>query len=252
MCQIRLNPRMKTNYDLISAEDLIKQFHSDLNIGLNLSVIESQHQQFGYNEIPEKKPRPILKFLKKFWGITAWILEFIILLSIYLQNWENVIMVIGLLLMNATLGFFQEEKASKAVEVLKTRLQINAKVLRESNWQEIPQGNWYRETLFGFAREIWFLQISKLFTEKSPWINQRLQENQWNWNGSRKISYFKDLLYDAEKQQELLLERGLTPIMVKLPSSSRSPARYDIRKNCGQSCNLVNDYCDSAIDYCSH
>ena len=129
---------IEVNYDLISTEELLQQFQSDLNTGLTTSRIESAHQQYGFNEIPEKKPQPILKFLKKFWGVTAWILEFIILLSIYLQNWENIIMVIGLLLMNAILGFFQEEKASKAVEALKMRLQINAKVLRETSWLEVP------------------------------------------------------------------------------------------------------------------
>ena len=132
---------IEVNYDLISTEELLQQFQSDLNTGLTTSRIESAHQQYGFNEIPEKKPQPILKFLKKFWGVTAWILEFIILLSIYLQNWENIIMVIGLLLMNAILGFFQEEKASKAVEALKMRLQINAKVLRETSWLKCPPEN---------------------------------------------------------------------------------------------------------------
>jgi len=46
-----------------------------------------------------------LRFLKKFWGITPWMLELIIMLSWYLEKYLNVYIVTALLVFNAVLWF---------------------------------------------------------------------------------------------------------------------------------------------------
>jgi len=43
-----------------------------------------------------------------------------------------------LLLLNASVGFWQEHKAENAIELLKKKLALKAKVLRDGKWQEIP------------------------------------------------------------------------------------------------------------------
>ena len=42
--------------------------------------------RYGYNEVAEQKAHPVLKFLGKFWGISAWMLELIMVLSAMLEN----------------------------------------------------------------------------------------------------------------------------------------------------------------------
>jgi H+-transporting ATPase len=49
--------------------------------GLSQSEADDLIKQFVYNEVPDKKSYSLLRFLLKFWGITAWILEFVIILS---------------------------------------------------------------------------------------------------------------------------------------------------------------------------
>ena len=46
--------------------------------------------------------------------------------------------IVALLLLNAVLGFFQEERASGAVDTLKQKLRVNARALRDGKWQMIP------------------------------------------------------------------------------------------------------------------
>ncbi|MFD1470785.1 plasma-membrane proton-efflux P-type ATPase [Hymenobacter caeli] len=102
--------------------------------GLVQSDLASLRAQFGYNEVLEKKPNPVLLFAKKFWGLTAWLLEIIIGLSWFLHKFADVYTVLGLLIFNAVIGFTQEHNAAKAVAALKKKLQINVKLLRDGQW----------------------------------------------------------------------------------------------------------------------
>ncbi len=106
-----------------------------LDTGLNQAEVEQKRKQFGYNEVPEEKSNPWLQFAKKFWGLTAWLLEIIIILSLFLQRYTDVYIILGLLILNAILGFEEELRASKAVDTLKEKLRVNARVLREGIWK---------------------------------------------------------------------------------------------------------------------
>jgi H+-transporting ATPase len=78
-----------------------------------------------------------LRLARKFWGLTAWMLEATMVLSFILTNYFDVYIIGALLAVNAAIGFAQEEKASAAVEALRERLQINARVLRDGVWQTV-------------------------------------------------------------------------------------------------------------------
>ncbi len=119
-------------------EDATKSLQSDLTIGLKSVEVESRLKQYGYNEVPEKKTNPLVRFARKFWGLTAWMLEVIIVLSWILQRYADLYIVTGLLFFNSVLGFAEEQKASSAVEVLKEKLQVYARVLRDGAWKTVP------------------------------------------------------------------------------------------------------------------
>jgi magnesium-transporting ATPase (P-type) len=106
--------------------------------GLTHAVVENRRKESGYNEVAEKKGHPVLKFLKKFWGISAWMLELIMVLSAVLGKYSDLVVVGALLVINAVLSFTQEHRAAGVVEALRKRLQVNARVRRESNWLVIP------------------------------------------------------------------------------------------------------------------
>jgi H+-transporting ATPase len=119
-------------------DELVNNLKADVKNGLSASEVEKRVKEYGYNEVPEKKANPYLSFGKKFWGLTAWMLEAVIVLSVILNKMIDMYVIVALLLLNAVLGFFQEQRASKAVDALKQQLRVNARTLRDGKWQLIP------------------------------------------------------------------------------------------------------------------
>jgi H+-transporting ATPase len=106
--------------------------------GLTDAEVDDRRKAHGYNEVVETKLHPIRQFLGKFWGVSAWMLELIILLSAFLGKYSDLVVVSALLVVNAVLGFLQERRAAGVVETLRRRLQVSARVLRTGGWRVIP------------------------------------------------------------------------------------------------------------------
>ena len=77
---------------------------------------------------------PLLKFLTYFWGPIPWMIEVAIILSAIIQRYEDFFIILALLLLNAVVGFWEENKAANAIELLKRKLAVNARVLRDGSW----------------------------------------------------------------------------------------------------------------------
>jgi H+-transporting ATPase len=106
--------------------------------GLTRGEVIDFRKEYGFNDIPEEKKHPLLKFLGYFWGPIPWMIEIAATLSAVIANWEDFAIILLLLMTNAVVGFFQERKAENAIELLKKQLAPNARVLRDGTWQEIP------------------------------------------------------------------------------------------------------------------
>jgi H+-transporting ATPase len=65
-------------------------------------------------------------------------LELIMVLSAVLGNYADLAVVGALLGINAILSFTQEHRAAGVVEALRRRLQVSARVRRDSSWQVLP------------------------------------------------------------------------------------------------------------------
>ena len=112
--------------------------HVNSDSGLTRAEVDVRRKQHGYNEVAIEKGHPVLTFLRKFWGISAWMLELIMLLSAVLGKYSDLAVVSALLVINAVLSFVQERRAAGVVETLRKRLQIGARVRRDSSWRVVP------------------------------------------------------------------------------------------------------------------
>jgi H+-transporting ATPase len=121
-----------------SVPETLAALHVNPDIGLTAGEVDALRKEHGYNEVAEKKGHPVLMFLGKFWGLSAWMLELIMILSAVLRKYSDLVVVGGLLVVNAVLSFAQEHRAAGVVETLRRRLQVSARVLREARWQVIP------------------------------------------------------------------------------------------------------------------
>src|SRR5664280_127500 len=126
--------------DIASASlpDALATLRVNPDTGLTHADVEIRWKEHGYNEVAATKGHPVLKFLRKFWGISAWMLELIMVLSVALGKYSDLVVVSALLVINAVVSFMQERRAAAVVEALRRRLQVSARVLRDSSWQVIP------------------------------------------------------------------------------------------------------------------
>jgi H+-transporting ATPase len=118
--------------------DTLKALQVNPDTGITNARVDVLRKTHGYNEVVEKKAHPVLMFLGKFWGLSAWMLELIMVLSVVLKNIPDLAVVSLLLVVNAVLSFTQEHRAAGVVETLRKRLQVGARVMRESVWKVIP------------------------------------------------------------------------------------------------------------------
>src|SRR3990167_2726714 len=103
--------------------------------GLSSQEASERLQKNGLNTLPEEKHHPFLVFLKKFWGPIPWLLEIIILLEILLGKYAESWIIATLILFNAIISFLQEGKARNAVRLLRNRLTVQARALRDGVWR---------------------------------------------------------------------------------------------------------------------
>ena len=121
-----------------SIPDTLAALEVNPDAGLSGAQVELRRKEHGYNEVAEKRRHPALKFLEKFWGISAWMLELIMVLSAVLGNYGDLAVVGALLVVNAILSYTQEHRAAGVVDALRRRLQVSARVRRDSSWQVKP------------------------------------------------------------------------------------------------------------------
>jgi plasma-membrane proton-efflux P-type ATPase len=118
--------------------DPLATLHVNAGAGLTRAEVDTRRKEQGFNEVAEHKPHPTLVFLGKFWGLSAWMLEIIMVLSAVLRKYPDLAVVGTLLVVTAVVSFLQEHRAAGVVAALRRRLQVSARVLREANWQLIP------------------------------------------------------------------------------------------------------------------
>ena len=105
--------------------------------GLTSAEAEKHLQKYGLNTLPEEKHNLFIGFLHKFWAPVPWMLEIIIILEILLGKFAEAWIIAILVLFNAILSFFQEGKAKNALRLLRNRLNVQARVLRDGEWRLI-------------------------------------------------------------------------------------------------------------------
>jgi H+-transporting ATPase len=121
----------------VNIDELLQKLSSSER-GLSTSEAHERLEKFGPNEIFERKRHPIVKFLTYFWGPIPWMIEIAIILSAIIGRYEDFGVILALLFLNGTVGFWQEQKAENAIELLKQRLAPKAKTIRDSKWSELP------------------------------------------------------------------------------------------------------------------
>ncbi len=104
--------------------------------GLSSDEVRRRLQRDGPNAVAEQHTNAFVAFLKFFWGPIPWMIEVALVLAAILGDWNDVVVIAVLLLMNGIVGWWEEHQAGNAIAALKKRLAASARVRRDSSWGE--------------------------------------------------------------------------------------------------------------------
>jgi len=122
----------------ISEDEVIKRLETDPKKGLDTEEVKRRQERFGPNLIATKKEKgPIIRFLLQFHQPLIYILLAAALVTALLEEWVDSGVIMGVVLINAAIGFIQESKALKALEALARTMVTEATVIRDGEKQRI-------------------------------------------------------------------------------------------------------------------
>jgi H+-transporting ATPase len=110
---------------------------TDPAIGLSDQEVKALQKKYGKNMLEEEKESFWKKLLGYFWGPIQVMIEAAAILSLALRQWIDLGMIVGLLVLNAVVGFLQEGQAGNAISELKKGLALKAHVTRNGKQIEI-------------------------------------------------------------------------------------------------------------------
>ena len=125
---------MYNNWHSLSWEEAVRVFDSDIEKGLSEREAWDRQKKLGANLLPEEKPLSRLKiFFEQLRSPLIYILIIASLITLFLREWADFIVITGAILLNTVVGYFQENKASRALKALKKVVKVETQVIREGN-----------------------------------------------------------------------------------------------------------------------
>jgi Ca2+-transporting ATPase len=113
------------------ASEVIKLLETDIEIGLDIFEIKHRQERFGSNIITEnKKKSSLAKFLQQFNNPLIYILLASSAITALIKDLIDALIILGVVLINAIIGYIQEAKAEQAIEALAESMNTEATVIR--------------------------------------------------------------------------------------------------------------------------
>lgn len=119
-------------------EEVAKEIGTDISEGLSKEEADKRVEKYGKNKLPEKgKQSKIVKFFKHFHDVLIYVLLAAGVITAFLGHYTDTVVIVIVAIINACIGFFQENKAEAALESIKGMLSLEAKVLRGGKRREV-------------------------------------------------------------------------------------------------------------------
>jgi magnesium-transporting ATPase (P-type) len=107
-------------------------------MGLSTAEARDRLGKFGPNALPPARRRgPLLRFLLQFHNPLIYVLLTAAAITFWLEHHIDAGVILGVVIINALIGFVQEGKAEKALEAVQAMLATHAMVLRDGERHEI-------------------------------------------------------------------------------------------------------------------
>ncbi|SIT41533.1 putative cation-transporting ATPase F [Paraburkholderia ribeironis] len=122
----------------VTAEETAQKLGVNPQSGLGIPEADERLQRYGPNRLPEAgKQSLLMKFLGQFNNILVYVLLGAGFVKLMLGLWIDASIILGVVVINALLGFIQEGKAEKALDSIRNMLSAEARTLRASETRMI-------------------------------------------------------------------------------------------------------------------
>lgn len=126
------------NWHLLPLSEITQLLHTTSS-GLDAVTASNRLCEHGKNQIEDTKKKTILQMiLSQLSDFMILILIAAALISGIIGDVTDTIIILAIIIMNATVGFIQEYRAEKAMEALKNMAANHARILREGKTMDIP------------------------------------------------------------------------------------------------------------------
>src|SRR5262249_12112354 len=120
-----------TAWHALAADDEVRRLDTDTEKGLEDAAISHRLKKFGPNRLPEARRRgPFVRFLLQFNNVLVYVLLAAAFTKLMLSLWLDASIILGVVVINALLGFFQEGRAEKALDSIRHMLSTGARAVR--------------------------------------------------------------------------------------------------------------------------
>ncbi|MFO8098358.1 MAG: cation-transporting P-type ATPase [Salinibacter sp.] len=107
--------------------------------GLSTAEVEERRAQFGPNTLRQEAPDPLWwRVLRHFHDVLIYVLLGAAAVTALLGEWIDTGVIVGVVLVNALIGFVQEGKAEQALASIRGMLSLKARVRRDGARREVP------------------------------------------------------------------------------------------------------------------
>lgn len=132
-------PGLLENTFACPSNQVVAELGSDANAGLNDQEAKARLAKFGPNQLAEAKTTPSWKILlAQFSGLMIWILIAAAVIAGLMGEWVDTVAILTIVVLNAVLGYTQEEKAGRALAALRAMSSPMSKVIRNGKLRSIP------------------------------------------------------------------------------------------------------------------
>ncbi|MEM0448347.1 MAG: cation-transporting P-type ATPase [Methanomassiliicoccales archaeon] len=128
---------LKGNPQTLSPSEALERYASNIT-GLTQAEATERLARYGPNSLREEKPSHLKLFLRQFKSILVYILIAAAILTLLIGDFKDTIIIVGLILFNSLIGFWQELKAEASIQALKKLTETRTKVLRDGKEVEVP------------------------------------------------------------------------------------------------------------------
>lgn len=122
-------------------DDILKKLNSS-EAGLSNKEAEDRIAKYGKNVFEEKKSTSkFMIFLSQFKSPITMILIFAAILSIFLKDYSDGVIILIIILISSFLSYLHESKAKDAVKKLLSSVSVKSSVLRDGTFKELDNAN---------------------------------------------------------------------------------------------------------------